>query len=117
YDHEGNIYFVSERDGFRNLYKYMTGTGEVLQMTELLTGISGISRYSPMISVSKKRDKVLFTHYYENDHNIYEAASTQLLNRPVDPSKVDMTGGTLTIPIRRSNYIDVVNKNLNTSDS
>src|SRR5690606_4020461 len=41
YDESGKVWFVSDRDGFRNLYRYDLKE-ELLQMTDLLTGISGI---------------------------------------------------------------------------
>lgn len=116
FDHEGNIYFVSERDGFRNLYRYITSTGEVFQMTDLITGISGISRYSPMITVSTKQDKVLYTYFNNTEYSIYSATIPQMLNKAVDPKAVDFTAGTITLPANRSNYVDIVNKNLRNSD-
>lgn len=114
FDHEGNIYFVSERDGFRNLYRYISTTGEVFQMTDLLTGISGIARYSPMLSVSTKRDKLVYSHYFDHKYKLYEASVSNLLNKPVDPKKVDQTAGTL--PVINNKVIDVVNRNLRNKD-
>jgi len=98
FDHEGNIYFMSDRDGFRNLYKYDLAQDEVLQMTDYLTGISGISRLSPMISSSEKVDRVLFSHYYGKGYSIVSAKSTQLLNKVVDRKEVDFSAATLPNP-------------------
>ena len=98
FDHEGNIYFMSNRDGYRNLYKYNTTSGEVLHMTDYLTGISGISRFSPMISASEKVDRVLFSYYSVEGFDIISAKSTQLLNQVVDKDAVDFSAGTLPNP-------------------
>lgn len=114
FDHEGNIYFYSDRDGFRNLYRYMFTTGEVMKMTDILTGISGITRYSPAISVSRKRDRVLYTHYYKGSYRIYQASTKRLLNEVVDPGLVDLTAGTL--PVLGLNKRDIVNANLDQID-
>jgi len=114
FDHEGNIYFFSDRDGFRNLYRYMVETGKVLKMTDLMTGISGITRYSPAISVSRKRDRVLYTHYWKNGYSIYQAQTKTLLNEEVDNNKVDLTAGTL--PVIGYDKTDIVNANLNNID-
>ena len=115
FDHEGNIYFMSDRDGIRNLYRYNTASTEVYQMTDLVTGISGISRYSPAIAVSTKRDRVLFTHYYDNSYNIYQAESDKFVNELVDPTALDFTAGTL--PVTGTGKVDIVNKNLNNIDN
>jgi Tol biopolymer transport system component len=115
YDHEGNIYFVSERDGFRNMYKYVTATQTVLQMTDLLTGITGISRYSPCISVSNKKDQVVYTHYMKGGYEIYEVNAKEMLNKPVDAKIIEQTAGTL--PVLGLKQLDVVNKNLREADT
>lgn len=115
FDHEGNIYFISENDGFRNLYRYMTSSKQVMQMTDLLTGISGITRYSPAITVSTKRDKVMYTHYFDNGYTIYETSIPQMLNKVVDASTIDQKAGIL--PIDLVDKKDIVNKNLKESDS
>ncbi|HMQ06874.1 MAG TPA: hypothetical protein PKC30_06200 [Saprospiraceae bacterium] len=115
FDHEDNIYFYSDRDGFRNLYKYIPFSGEVLQMTDLLTGISGITRYSPAIAVSTRRDRVMYTHYYGGSYSIYQASSEQLLNRRIDPKSVSFDAGTL--PFNNPEVTDIVNANLNNIDN
>lgn len=114
YDHEDNILFVSERDGYRNLYKYISGRGEVLQMTDLLTGISGIGRLSPCITASPKRDKVVYIHYFNGKYVLYDASSKDFLNKPVDPKIVDQSAGTL--PMEKRKPIDIVNNNLRNAD-
>lgn len=114
FDFEGNIYFYSDRDGFRNLYRYIFSTGEVLKMTDLITGISGITRYSPAIAVSRKRDRVMYTHYFKGGYSIYRAETKTLLNEVVDAGKVDLTAGTL--PIIGYEKRDIVNANLNNID-
>jgi Tol biopolymer transport system component len=96
FDHEGNIYFVSDRDGFRNLYTYDMASGTVFQRTEILTGLSGISGHSPMLSASTKRDRVVFTHYYNSEYTIYQSNTERLVKIPVsDLKSVDLTKGSL----------------------
>src|SRR5690606_15228680 len=48
-----NIYFLSNRDGFRNLYRYEISSRETEQLTDYFTGISGITENSPALSISK----------------------------------------------------------------
>jgi Tol biopolymer transport system component len=94
YDPQGKVYFVSDRDGFRNLYRYDL-KDELLQMTDFLTGISGISRYSPAISVSKNVDRIAYTHYFKSAYDIFETKSDKFLAKPVSPSDVHFEAGTL----------------------
>jgi Tol biopolymer transport system component len=85
YDHEGNILFVSDYDGLRNLYKYDTASGNLLQLTRLLTGISGITATSPMISASTKKDRLLYTHFFNGSYSIFSADAADWLNLDVSP--------------------------------
>lgn len=104
YDKKGNVYFVSDRDGFRNLYRTNL-QGELLQMTDLKTGISGISQYSPAISVSKSGDRIAFTHYFKSGYDIYQAREEAFLHEKVDPSDVSYAAGTLPVILDRSHQI------------
>jgi hypothetical protein len=97
YDARGNILFLSNRDGFRNMYQYEPSSGKIYQMTDFLTGISGITPYAPAISVSVKedRDRLFFTHYFNGKHNIYKAKSEDFLQREVPADSVDLAAATL----------------------
>ena len=96
FDDEGNLYFVSDRDGYRNLYHYNIATGALTQKTDLKTGISGIAGHSPMISASTKRDRLVYTHFYNNEFVIYQGNRERFLQIPVlDTNTVDLTQGSL----------------------
>jgi len=108
YDPQGKVYFVSDRDGFRNLYRYDLQE-ELLQMTDLKTGISGISRYSPAISVSKNIDRIAFTHYFKGGYDIFETKSDKFLFKPVDPLDVHFEAGTLPVVLDQRHQIVTAN--------
>lgn len=109
YDPEGRIYFISDRDGYRNLYRYDLKE-ELFQMTDLKTGISGISRYSPAISVSKVGDRVSFTHYFKGGYDIYQAKAEKFLFKAVYPEDVHFEAGTL--PVILDQHHQVVTGNI-----
>ena len=116
FDIENNIYFVSDRDGTRNLYKYQTTTGKVFQETDLSTGISGISDLSPMISASAKKDKMVYTYYDDGKYTLYSAAGKDLLNREIaDTKTIDFTQGTL--PPYNSGKVDYVDNSFKNAAS
>ncbi|MCR9290726.1 MAG: hypothetical protein NXI23_25415 [Bacteroidetes bacterium] len=113
FNNENNIIFLSNRDGFRNLYKYETTSGKVFQLTDFMTGVSGITHYAPAISTSTKakRNRMLFTHYFENGYNIYRAKPEDFLNKEVSPNSIDFTAATL--PKVNKNANSLVDNNLN----
>jgi Tol biopolymer transport system component len=90
-----NILFLSNRDGFRNIYKYDRTSKRLYQLTDLLTGVSGITHYAPALSVDRKRDRVVYSHYLMNGYDIYAAKPEAFLNREANPQDVDMTAATL----------------------
>lgn len=116
WDNQDNIIFLSNRDGFRNMYKYEVATGKVFQLTDFITGISGITHYAPAISASRtdNRYRVLYTHYWDNGYTIHRATDEDFLNKEVDPNAVDMSPAEL--PRINKEATDVVNRNLNALD-
>jgi Tol biopolymer transport system component len=115
FDATGNIYFLSNRDGFRNLYYYDRAAGKVFQATDIETGISGITPYAPAIAVSGDRDRIVYTHYTDGGYAIYQARAADFELKEVDASAVNMTPAALPPfnPARR----DVVNTNLRLLDN
>ena len=94
-DANGDILFLSNRDGYRNLYRYDPASNQVFQMTALLTGVSGITAFSPAISVSRRSGRILYNHYFKNAYDIYKAKPEAFLNAEVDSDDVDMKAATL----------------------
>ena len=88
WDENDNIYFLSDRDGFRNAYKYNYNSAEITQLTKVFTGVSGITKYSPALSVNEKGTKIVYTHYDNFRYNIYQGRADDFLNIPVDPDDV-----------------------------
>jgi Tol biopolymer transport system component len=71
-----SLFFLSDRQGVTNIYRAPVGEGAVTQLTNLLTGVSGITAMSPAMSVGAGR--VVFSAYEEDGYNIY-ALDTEAL--------------------------------------
>lgn len=83
-DESGNIFFLSDRDGFRNIYRYSQNEKQLYQITELLTGVSGITKFSPAISLAGKRSRLVYSHFYNRSYNIHGIAGEALEGKPTD---------------------------------
>lgn len=103
------IYFLSNRDGFRNMYRYAIGTRQIEQLTNLFTGISGITEYSPALSVSRK-DDILYSYYRYQKYTIYNARAGEFTGVPVAADAVNFDAATL--PPSRQTGVDLINANL-----
>lgn len=97
FDNQGDILFLSNRDGFRNMYKYATAENKIYQLTDLITGVSGITHFAPAISATRsdKRDRILYMHYTKGEYNIHQAKPEDFTPVEVDPTAVDMTAAML----------------------
>lgn len=105
-DINGNIVFLSNRDGYRNLYRYEKESEQLYQLTDLITGISGITHYSPAFSIDRKRNRLVYTYFSSQGYRIYQAKAEDLLTIEVDPQAVDMSAATL--PRINSRAVQVV---------
>ena len=94
-DANGNIVFLSNRDGYRNLYRYERSSETIVQLTDLITGVSGITHYAPAFSIDRKRNRLVYTYFSSQGYRIYQADAEDLLANTVDPQAVDMTAATL----------------------
>lgn len=63
------FYFLSDHQGITNIYRAGIDGSGVTQLTNLLTGVSGITALSPAMSVAGGR--IVFSAYEEDGYNIY----------------------------------------------
>ncbi|MCG8468046.1 MAG: hypothetical protein MJB57_07500 [Gemmatimonadetes bacterium] len=56
-----NLYYVSDHDGISNLYRMDLASRESYLITDLWTGVSGLSGISPAISVARETGDVAFS--------------------------------------------------------
>ncbi len=105
-----SIFFLSNRDGFRNLYRYSIAEKTVEQLTDYFTGISGITEYSPALSVSKN-DDILYSYYRAQKYTIYNAKATDFKAKDVGVQELNFDAAAL--PPAKSVGVNIINANLN----
>ena len=101
-----SIFFLSNSDGFRNLFRYYPETGEMYRMTSFMTGISGFTQFSPAISIATNEEKLAYSYYRNNGYQIYNAGVDDFMPVQVSPDSVNFQAATLP-PFRRAG-IDLV---------
>jgi Tol biopolymer transport system component len=114
FDKNGNLFFLSNRDGFRNLYRYDFTTRKVFQLTNITTGITGITPYAPAISIAENRDRILYTHYDHRGYVIHQAKFEDFKAQEVNPNTIDLTPAALP-PFNPFTH-DIVDANLQLLD-
>jgi Tol biopolymer transport system component len=104
------IYFLSNRDGFRNLYRYQLADAKLEQMTDLFTGVSGITEYSPALSISNDND-IVYSYYRSQKYALYNAKDTDFKPKVVDAN--DLNFDAALLPPFKAVGVDLINSNLN----
>jgi len=89
----GSLFFISDRAGISNVYRMELATGAVTQVTDLFTGVSGITDMSPAISTAAGADRLLFTAYERDVFSIYSISDpARLAGTPPEPVQVAAAG-------------------------
>jgi len=63
------LYFVSDREGFSDIYRIDLSSNDVYQVTRIATGVSGVTANSPTMSVARQTGRVLFS-VFENGGSV-----------------------------------------------
>ena len=86
-----SLYFVSDYTGIANIYRYDMPTGGIYKITNLYTGVSGITASSPAISVARDTNKLVYCAYEDGKFDIYSIDSTEALKgEPVNITSADI---------------------------
>src|SRR5436190_10093 len=58
-----SLYFIGDPGGISNVYRLSLADGSISQVTNVFTGVSGITDLSPALSVAQKASRAVFTVY------------------------------------------------------
>ncbi len=69
FDQSGEgVFFVSDADGFPDIYHMALAGGDLLRITRTATGVSGITMLSPAFSYSPEKDLLAFSIFHERGY-------------------------------------------------
>lgn len=85
------IAFLSTRSGVYNIYVWDRSREAVYQLTDLLTGATGITALSPALSWAREADRLAFSYFEEAGYNIYTIDEPRRLLRPLPPPSPVLT--------------------------
>ncbi|MHB8055130.1 MAG: TolB family protein [Candidatus Aminicenantales bacterium] len=89
------LFFISDRDGVSNLYRLDRNEGRFYQITNLYTGVSGITQLSPSLTVASKSNDVLYGVYDMGIYSIYRLDPKHTAGTPVATDAVDRSSAML----------------------
>jgi len=66
-----SLYFISDQDGFSDVYKLSLEDGRISRVTNLATGVSGHTYLAPAMSVAPGSDLIAYTVFDELEFHVY----------------------------------------------
>jgi Tol biopolymer transport system component len=65
------LYFVSDHTGISNVYRIDVASRDLFQLTDLISGVSGITALSPALTVAADTGRIAYSVYDEDRYEIY----------------------------------------------
>ena len=65
------IFFIADPDGVANIFEYELATGLTRQLTNVATGVAGITDLAPALTVSARTGDAIFTHFRDGRWTMY----------------------------------------------
>ncbi|HYK82183.1 MAG TPA: BamA/TamA family outer membrane protein [Gemmatimonadales bacterium] len=81
-----SLAFVSDRNGMSNIFLYDFADKNIYELTDVFTGVSGITPLSPCLSWAHEADRLAFAYYEDGEYNVYGLDNPRSLKRaPYQP--------------------------------
>ncbi|UCC83297.1 MAG: PD40 domain-containing protein [Gemmatimonadota bacterium] len=81
-----SLFFLSDQNGITNIYRASVEDQQIYQVTNLTTGVSGITALSPAMSISTESNKMVFSAYQGDRYTLYAIDDESVLEGgPVRP--------------------------------
>jgi hypothetical protein len=77
------LFFISDQDGFADIYRLELATNALSRVTHVATGVSGITTNAPAMSVSRQTGRMLFSVFHEQGFSVYGLDADSTVGRPV----------------------------------
>lgn len=89
------LYFISDREGFSDIYRVDLASGQIGRVTRLATGVTGITATSPAMSMAARDSRLMFSVYERGEYTIYGLDANSVTAEIVKPGSAPDIAGTL----------------------
>jgi hypothetical protein len=86
------VYFISTHQGFRDIFMYSLNSHNTYRLTNLFTGVSGITEMSPALSVARNINKLVFSFYNKRKYSIYALEGVLIAPQALDTATDALAG-------------------------
>ena len=90
-----SLYFISDRAGFNDVYRYAVDEGRPYQVTNLATGVAGIADLSPALSVADGTGSLAYSVFEGQRYSVYRTDAADAVGTPVEGPADDLAADVL----------------------
>ena len=80
-----SLYFISDQDGFKDIYRKDLRTEETYRVTNLQTGVSGITAMSPALSVASQNGRLMFSVFDNGEYPVFSLEAEEAMGEIMTP--------------------------------
>ncbi|HUP63648.1 MAG TPA: BamA/TamA family outer membrane protein [Thermoanaerobaculia bacterium] len=71
------IYFIADPDGISDIFRYDLASGAMERLTNVATGVAGITDLSPALTVAARTGEVMFSYFRGGSYRIYRGSQEE----------------------------------------
>ncbi len=83
-----SLYVVADPDGVANVYRYDLMGGGLFRVTDVATGVSGITADAPALSAARDADRLAYTVFEGADYVVFTLEGEATAGQPVDAERL-----------------------------
>lgn len=108
-----NLFFISSPDGFSNIYRYSFNNDKYYKLTNVATGVTGITKTSSAMSVSKKTGQIVFSVFDNTEYKLRTLKENESVGQEYEPIRDEIITSIYLPPLSKAqrgiieNYLDV----------
>ena len=98
-----SLAFISDRTGIPNVFLYDLAAGTHHQLTNVVSGISAITEYSPALTWARGADRLAFTYYENGDYTVWAIENPRALKQvafDTSPADTAVVAAADTMPLQ-----------------
>ena len=93
-----SVFFISDQDGFKDVYRYALDEDLVYRVTNVQTGVSGITSTSPALSVASQSGRMMYSVFQNNEYSIFAREAEETVGTVVDVYDRELTANARSLP-------------------